>query len=150
MNKFCASSFPDFEVGIAHSHYSLHCPSDSIQGELVFVVARECRDVSLAEAGSYILGYTIGNDLSCRLFQMPEQVGGQFFYAKAFDKFAPLGPILISPDVFGDGKDIKLTTRVNGKVVQEVEILKDMIFNPARILSFMSQGSYLLNGNLES
>jgi 2-keto-4-pentenoate hydratase/2-oxohepta-3-ene-1,7-dioic acid hydratase in catechol pathway len=73
---------------------------------------------------------------------MPEQAGGQFFFAKAFDKFAPIGPTLISPEIFGDGKDFKLVTRVNGKVVQQVEILKDMIFNPARILSFMSQGSY--------
>lgn len=71
---------------------------------------------------------------------MPEQTGGQFFFAKAFDKFAPLGPTLISPEVFGDGKGFKLITKVNGKVVQEVEILKDMIFDPARILSFMSQG----------
>jgi 2-keto-4-pentenoate hydratase/2-oxohepta-3-ene-1,7-dioic acid hydratase in catechol pathway len=81
---------------------------------------------------------------------MPEQAGGQFFYAKAFDKFAPLGPTLISPEVFGNGKGIKLVTRVNGKVVQEVEILKDMIFNPARILSFMSQGNYIISRNLES
>lgn len=73
---------------------------------------------------------------------MPEQNGGQFFFAKAFDKFAPLGPTLISPEVFGDGKGFKLITKVNGKVVQEVEILKDMIFDPARILSFMSQGRY--------
>jgi 2-keto-4-pentenoate hydratase/2-oxohepta-3-ene-1,7-dioic acid hydratase in catechol pathway len=72
---------------------------------------------------------------------MPEQTGGQFFYAKAFDKFAPMGPTLISPEIFGDGKGFKLVTRVNGKVVQEVEILKDMIFNAAKILSFMSQGS---------
>ncbi|KAH8594578.1 fumarylacetoacetate hydrolase family protein [Bisporella sp. PMI_857] len=128
MNKFCASSFPDFE------------------GELVFVVARECRDISQGEAGSYILGYTAGNDISCRLYQMPEQTGGQFFYAKAFDKFAPMGPTLISPEIFGDGKGFKLVTRVNGKVVQEVEILKDMIFNAAKILSFMSQGTTIPAG----
>lgn len=112
------------------------------------MVARECRDLSPEEAGSYILGYTVGNDLSCRLFQMPEQLGGQFFFAKAFDKFAPLGPTLISPEIFGDGKDIKLVTRVNGKVVQEVDVVKDMVFNPARILSFMSQGIHNSNSLL--
>jgi 2-keto-4-pentenoate hydratase/2-oxohepta-3-ene-1,7-dioic acid hydratase in catechol pathway len=71
---------------------------------------------------------------------MPEQAGGQFFFAKAFDKFAPIGPCLISPDIFGDGKNFALTTRVNGKVVQQVGIMSDMIFSPAKILSFMSQG----------
>lgn len=72
---------------------------------------------------------------------MPEQAGGQFFFAKAFDKFAPIGPSLISPEIFGNGKDFTLTTRVNGKVVQHVNILSDMIFSPAKILSFMSQGT---------
>jgi 2-keto-4-pentenoate hydratase/2-oxohepta-3-ene-1,7-dioic acid hydratase in catechol pathway len=105
-------------------------------------VSRECRDISPAEAESYILGYTIGNDISCRLFQMPEQAGGQFFFAKAFDKFAPLGPTLINPNIFDGGKGVILTTRVNGKAVQEVEIMKDMIFAPAKILSFMSQGDH--------
>jgi len=114
--------------------------SNPAQGEFVFIVSRECRDVSPSEAESYILGYTIGNDLSCRLYQMPDQAGGQFFFAKAFDKFAPLGPTLISPEIFDGGKGFNLVTRVNGKVVQEVEILKDIIFKPAQILSFMSQG----------
>ena len=70
---------------------------------------------------------------------MPEQNGGQFYYAKAFDKFAPMGPVLVSPDIFMDGKGVKLTTRVNGEVMQEVEMTRDVIFLPARILSFMSQ-----------
>jgi len=70
---------------------------------------------------------------------MPEQNGGQFYYAKAFDKFAPIGPVLVSPDIFKDGKGVKLTTRVNGEVMQEAEMTQDMIFSPARILSFMSQ-----------
>jgi len=70
---------------------------------------------------------------------MPEQNGGQFYYAKAFDKFAPMGPVLVSPDIFKDGKGVKLTTRVNGEVMQEAEMTQDMIFSPARILSFMSQ-----------
>jgi len=109
------------------------------QGELVFVTSKECRDVSPEEAESYILGYTAGNDLTCRLFQMPQQNGGQFFYAKAFDKFAPMGPVLVSPAVFQYGKGIRLITRVDGEVMQEVDILKDVVFSPAKILSFMSQ-----------
>jgi 2-keto-4-pentenoate hydratase/2-oxohepta-3-ene-1,7-dioic acid hydratase in catechol pathway len=63
-------------------------------------------------------------------------------FAKAFDKFAPLGPTLISAHLFDEGKGSRLTTRINGKVVQRVDIMKDIIFSPARILSFMSQGSY--------
>ena len=71
---------------------------------------------------------------------MPDQMGGQFYFAKAFDKFAPLGPTLISPEVFGKGQGLKLTTRVNGEVMQESEFMKDLIWSPAKILSWMSQG----------
>ncbi|KIW65775.1 hypothetical protein PV04_08002 [Phialophora macrospora] len=123
MSKYCASNFPDWE------------------GELVFVTSRDCGDVSVEEAESCILGYSIGNDLSCRVFQLPAQNGGQFFYAKAFDKFAPIGPVLISPEVFQQADGARLTTRVNGEIMQDVEIRKDMVFSPAQILSFMSQST---------
>jgi 2-keto-4-pentenoate hydratase/2-oxohepta-3-ene-1,7-dioic acid hydratase in catechol pathway len=115
-------------------------PNLLFQGELVFVTSRECRDLSPEEAESYILGYTAGNDLSCRLYQLPEQCGGQFFFAKAFDKFAPVGPTLINSEVFGKGEGIKLSTKVNGEVVQESECMKDFIWTPAKVLSQMSQG----------
>ncbi|KIX07318.1 uncharacterized protein Z518_01971 [Rhinocladiella mackenziei CBS 650.93] len=123
INDFCAKAFPDWE------------------GELVFVTSKECRDLTEEQAKSYILGYTIGNDLSCRMFQLPEMSSGQFFYAKAFDKFAPMGPVLVSPKIFNDGKGVQLTTKVNGEVMQDVEYLSDVVFSPARILSHMSQGT---------
>lgn len=70
---------------------------------------------------------------------MAEQNAGQFFYAKAFDKFAPIGPVLISPDVFRIDEKTKLTTRVNGQIMQDTHIASDQIFSPAQVLSFMSQ-----------
>ncbi|KAI1340074.1 fumarylacetoacetate hydrolase family protein [Xylariaceae sp. FL0016] len=121
VNDHCAKSLPDYE------------------GELVFVTSREVKDLPESEADDAILGYTIGNDLSCRLFQAPGQGGGQFFYAKAFDNFAPMGPTLISKDVFSLKE--KLTTRVNGEIRQTADFEKDMVFTPAQVLSFMSQGT---------
>ncbi|KAJ5391993.1 hypothetical protein N7509_007483 [Penicillium cosmopolitanum] len=124
ISRFCASHLPDWE------------------GELVFVTSRECRDITSEQASEYILGYTIGNDLSCRFFQLPEQSGGQFFYAKAFDKFAPVGPVLVSPSVFAKERtSATLVTRVNGKVKQDTVIEKDMIYSPERVLSWMSQST---------
>lgn len=106
----------------------------------MFVTSRECRNLSPEEASSYILGYTVGNDLSCRFFQLPEQSGGQFFYAKAFDKFAPVGPVLVNPSVLMESKEpVRLITRINGEVKQNTIIKKDIIFEPARVLSWMSQ-----------
>ncbi|KAJ6133738.1 hypothetical protein N7523_000060 [Penicillium sp. IBT 18751x] len=124
MSRFCASHLPDWE------------------GELVFVTSREVRDITPEEAWSCILGYTVGNDISCRFFQLPEQSGGQFFYAKAFDKFAPIGPVLVGPESFEKTKEgARLITRVNGEIKQNTVIVKDMIFNPARVLSWMSQST---------
>jgi 2-keto-4-pentenoate hydratase/2-oxohepta-3-ene-1,7-dioic acid hydratase in catechol pathway len=96
--------------------------------------------VNAKEAQSCILGYTVGNDISCRLYQLPEQCGRQFYFAKAFDKFAPIGPTLVHPDVIGQGEGLKLITRLNGETVQEAELMKDLIWKPAEILSWMSQG----------
>lgn len=104
------------------------------------MTSKQCRDVSLNEAKDYILGYTLGNDLSCRQFQLPGNSGGQFFFAKAFDKFAPIGPTLISPELFHNRPERIFTTRVNGQMRQRANITKDLIFSAERILSHMSQG----------
>ncbi|KAI1167235.1 fumarylacetoacetate hydrolase family protein [Nemania serpens] len=122
MNKYCAASYPDYEA------------------ELVFVTSRTCKDITEAEAADAILGYTIGNDLSCRLFQMPQHSSGQFFYAKAFDHFAPIGPALVSRDALSLSAT-RVTLKVNGEKRQEADFAADMVFSPAAILSFMSQGT---------
>lgn len=96
--------------------------------------------MSPQDADKYILGYTIGNDISCRKFQLPQNSGGQFFFAKAFDKFAPIGPTLISPELFANGVGYRVITKVNGEVRQTADITKDMIFSPSKVLSHMSQG----------
>ncbi|KAH7024520.1 fumarylacetoacetate hydrolase family protein [Microdochium trichocladiopsis] len=128
VNDFCAKSLLDYE------------------GELVFVTSRDAKDISVAEAKDYILGYTVGNDLSCRKYQLAQNSGGQFFFAKAFDKFAPIGPTLISPEIFGDVSKHTLVTRVNGEVRQTAEFSGDLIFKPAQILSHMSQGTTIPAG----
>jgi 2-keto-4-pentenoate hydratase/2-oxohepta-3-ene-1,7-dioic acid hydratase in catechol pathway len=142
INKFCASSYLDYEVSKIFRWFYLPQNANSFKGELVFVVANECRDLTPDQAEANILGYTAGNDLSCRLYQFPEKGGGQFFFAKAFDKFAPLGPVLVSAEYFNQAKDspVELITKVNGEEVQRTQCLNDMIWSPAQILSHMSQG----------
>jgi 2-keto-4-pentenoate hydratase/2-oxohepta-3-ene-1,7-dioic acid hydratase in catechol pathway len=153
VNDFCAKSLLDYEVcwhapvrehgGTSLRKSDLYPPL-TYQGELVFVTSREAKNVSVADAKSYILGYTIGNDLSCRMYQLPKYSAGQFFFAKAFDKFAPIGPALISPEAFGDGSKYTIVTKVNGDVRQTADFTKDMIFDPSKILSHMSQGTSVL------
>lgn len=77
--------------------------------------------------------------ISCRTHQMPENCGGQFYFTKAFDKFAPMGPVLLSPEESGKYKSVKLVTKVNGDVVQGSQCLQDMIFSATEKMSWMRQ-----------
>jgi len=108
------------------------------EGELTIITSKDARDVSEADAPSYILGYTVGNDLTARMFQDPKRAGGQFTRCKAFDGFAPLGPALIGASAFGGLEGKTLTTKVNGSVFQQDSL--DLIHGPAKLISFLSQG----------
>jgi 2-keto-4-pentenoate hydratase/2-oxohepta-3-ene-1,7-dioic acid hydratase in catechol pathway len=66
------------------------------EGELCVIIGKDCKNVSEMEALDYVLGYTCGNDVSARNFQIPTSVSGnQFSYAKSFDQFAPIGPTIL-------------------------------------------------------
>jgi 2-keto-4-pentenoate hydratase/2-oxohepta-3-ene-1,7-dioic acid hydratase in catechol pathway len=111
-------------------------PSSSRQvdyeAELALIVRDTPRNVSPAEAATYILGYTCGNDVTARDLQRKD---GQWTRSKSFDSFCPLGPWIIT-DL--DTSDLAISCRVNGQV-QQTGSTRDMIFNPAELLSFISR-----------
>jgi 2-keto-4-pentenoate hydratase/2-oxohepta-3-ene-1,7-dioic acid hydratase in catechol pathway len=114
------------------------------EGELTIVTSKAAKNISVEEAPFYILGYTIGNDLTARHFQAPALGGGQFSYAKSFDNFAPLGPAVLSQAAFGDLAKNTIKTSINGRVVQNSPL--DLIWGPAELVSFLSQGRTLPAG----
>ncbi len=63
------------------------------EAELVVVMGRPARDVSVDEALDYVYGYTCGDDLSTRDLQFAR--GGQWLLSKTFDGFAPIGPCVV-------------------------------------------------------
>lgn len=98
----------------------------------------------------YIAGYTVGNDVSARSWQRDPQYAGsvpQWCFSKGFDKFAPVGPMLVSPSLVGYADDLKLQTFVNGELRQETST-NDLIFGVADIVSFSSQGTTLQKGTI--
>jgi len=102
------------------------------EGELVIVIGKRASRVSEASARSYIFGVTAGNDVSERDWQRDDL---QWFRAKASDTFGPLGPAIVAGLNYDD---LLLQTRLNGEVVQS-ERTKDLIFNVAKIVSYVSQ-----------
>lgn len=114
--------------------------------ELVIVIGKQCRDVSEAEAHNYVLGYSLGNDVSQRTWQL--QLGGsQWGVGKMFDTWAPFGPAIVSPQAVGATNQLEISTTLNGQVVQK-ESTGDMIFSVAQAVSFLSQGSTLQPGDV--
>ena len=61
------------------------------EGELVIVIGKRAKSVSKEDAPDYILGYTAGNDVSCRPWQRGDL---QWWRAKGSDTFGPLGPFI--------------------------------------------------------
>ena len=116
------------------------------EGELAVVIGKAARDVSRADALSYILGYTIANDDSARDWQF-EWGGGQFCHAKSFDTFCPLGPVLVTTDELTAPNSLRLTTTVNGEARQDWTTA-DMVFDVPALISFLSEGRTLPAGTV--
>ncbi len=90
------------------------CTWLNYEGEIVAVIGRVCRNVSPAEAGDYIAGYTVGNDYGLHDFRDTD--AGSMLRVKGSDTLAPVGPGLVTDWDFR-GKSIR--TIVNGEVKQE-------------------------------
>ncbi|KAL3460088.1 hypothetical protein BJX64DRAFT_290573 [Aspergillus heterothallicus] len=117
------------------------------EGELTVVIGKDAFNVSEENALDYVLGYTIGNDVSARNFQVPEASGGQFCYAKSFDKFGPIGHTIVSAEQIPDPQALQLRTRVNGVTKQETST-GDMIFGVRQIIAHLSRGTTLRKGTV--
>ena len=115
---------------------------------MTVVIGKELKNLGENEDPTpYILGYTVGNDVSSRYWQRPERSGGQHGYAKSFDKFAPIGPIIASPSVISKPGSLHLKTRVNGEERQNAST-DDLIHDIPAILRFLSRGTTLKPGTI--
>ena len=113
------------------------------EGELVIVIGKAGKNISRDQAKEHILGYTIGNDVSARTLQFR---GTQWILGKSLDNFAPIGPVIVSPDDF-DFENATITTTVNGEVRQQAK-LEQMLFKPDAIIEFVSQYITLQEGDI--
>lgn len=113
------------------------------EAELVAVVGRTGRRIPRGEAGAYIFGYTVGNDLSERVTQMQSS---QWLLGKSWDRFAPVGPFLVTADAL-DLSDTAIVCRVNGEERQRANT-RQMIFSPEDVVSFVSRSMTLEPGDL--
>ena len=90
------------------------CKWLNYEGEVAIVIGRTCRNVSPADVGEYIAGYTIANDYGLHDFRDTD--AGSMLRVKGSDTLCPLGPGLVDD---WDFRGKTLRTLVNGQVRQE-------------------------------
>ncbi len=112
--------------------------------ELGVVIGRPARNVSVDSALDFVMGYTIGNDVSARDAQFSD---GQWVRAKSFDGFCPLGPWIVTSDEIPNPQRLGLRTRVNGETVQDSNT-SEMIFGVRELVAYCSRGTTLEPGDL--
>jgi len=118
------------------------------EGELTVIISKNGKNIKESEALDYVLGYTVGNDVSARNFQIPASIsGGQFGYAKSFDGFAPIGPSVTTPLFIPDPQKLSYYTKVNGEVRQQTGT-DDMIWSVRQIIAHLSRGTTLRKGTV--
>ncbi len=116
------------------------------EAELAFVLGKECRNATRANALDFVLGYTCANDVSARDWQR-DFGGGQWNHAKSFDTFCPLGPVLVTKDEVPHPNALRIRSILNGTVMQDSNTA-DMIFDVPAIIEFMSADKTLPAGTL--
>jgi 2-keto-4-pentenoate hydratase/2-oxohepta-3-ene-1,7-dioic acid hydratase in catechol pathway len=118
--------------------------------EIGLVIAREIpvgTVITEDNLADHIAGLVVTNDVSARDVQLPQT---QFYEAKSYPTFTPVGPALVLLDAnelkrFGD---LRLRLRVNGEVRQDAVVAGDMIYSPLEALRALSRFQHLDAGDL--
>ena len=90
------------------------CKWLNYEGEIVIIIGKTCRNISPAEAGDYIAGYSVGNDYGLHDFRDTD--AGSMLRVKGSDTLAPVGPGMVTD---WDFRNKMIRTYVNGEVKQE-------------------------------
>jgi len=101
------------------------------EAELVVVIGKRGRNITPEQAKEYVLGYTVGNDVTARDLQKTD---GQWTRAKGFDTFCPFGPWI---DTDFDISDALVTCRVSGQP-RQMASTRDMIFSVPTLIAYVS------------
>jgi 2-keto-4-pentenoate hydratase/2-oxohepta-3-ene-1,7-dioic acid hydratase in catechol pathway len=114
------------------------------EGELVVIIGKPGRYIPLAETTQHIAGYSIYNEGSIRDWQNHTS---QFSPGKNFPATGAFGPWMVTADEVPDPRKLRLTTRLNGQVMQDAGI-DQMIFPIPNLISYCSAFTPLEPGDI--
>ena len=115
------------------------------EGELVAVIGIGGRHIAKDKALDHVAGYSIFNDGSIRDYQFKSP---QWTVGKNFDDTGAFGPCFVTADELPPGaKGLKLTTRLNGTVMQTAST-DDMVFDIPTLIATISEAITLRAGDV--
>ena len=116
------------------------------EAELVFVIGKGGKDISKEDAWQHVAGLCVGQDISDRPVQF-HATPPQFNLGKSFDTFGPIGPYLVSTDLFDNKESLKLQCWVNDELRQET-LTNDLIIDIPYLISYISEFITLNTGDV--
>ena len=115
------------------------------EAEMVVVIGKRAKHMTLENALSCVAGYTCGNEGSIREFQRHTT---QWHMGKNFDHSGSMGPWVVTADELpAGGKGLKIESRINGKVMQS-DNTSNMMFPVAETIVYATQGITLEPGDV--
>jgi len=119
-------------------------PLFDFEGEIALVIGKYGRHISEENAMSHVAGYSCYNEGSIRDYQMHSPM---YAAGKNFPRSGGFGPWLVTADEIDSLDSLKVTTRLNGNVVQEMPY-SDLIYPFEKIISYISEFSELHPGDV--
>ncbi|WDL97637.1 fumarylacetoacetate hydrolase family protein [Alicyclobacillus sp. ALC3] len=110
------------------------------EAEIAFVIGRDAKDISEAEAADYIFGYFALMDITVRGKEDRP-------WRKSFDTFTPIGPWIVTADEMMNPNNVDLRLWVNDEVRQETNT-NTMIYGCYKFLSEASKVLTLKAGDI--
>lgn len=134
----------------------IRIPSISTQmdyeGELAVTIGRTATRVRKEDAARHVAGYTVVNDVTARDLQWV-QLGKHrivdWFSSKCLDDSTPVGPWVVPAASAGDAHGLRLTTRLNGELMQDADTSL-MVFSVWDLIEFISARVTLRPGDIVS
>src|SRR5580693_6085532 len=118
--------------------------------EIGLVIGRDVpvgTTITEANLSDYLSGLVVANDVSARDVQLTKT---QFYEAKSYPTFTPVGPalVLLDADELKRFGDLRLWLRVSGEVRQNMLVDGDMIYKPLQALQSLARFQRLGAGDL--
>ncbi|MGB8405115.1 MAG: fumarylacetoacetate hydrolase family protein [Mycobacterium sp.] len=103
--------------------------------------------LTAADLPEVVAGLVVTNDVSARDIQLPQT---QFYEAKSYPSFTPVGPalVLLDADDWKRFGDLHLRLKVNGELRQDMHVGPDMIYKPLKALQSLTRFQDLSAGDL--